>query len=65
LTPLIVAAKSATPEIVAMLLDPGAEVKASDDAGFTALHTAAEFGRTEQVALLPAAGADLCVIHRV
>ena len=58
LAPLMVAAKSATPEIVSMLLDAGAEVKDSDGAGFTALHTAAEFGRTEQVALLLKSGAD-------
>ena len=35
LTPLMVAEKSATPEIVAMLLDAGADVKASDEAGYT------------------------------
>jgi ankyrin repeat protein len=58
LTPLMVAEKSATPEIVAMLLDAGADVKASDEAGFTAFHIAAEFGRTEQVVLLLKSGAD-------
>jgi ankyrin repeat protein len=57
-TPLMMAAKSATPEIVAMLLEAGADVKASDEAGFTALHTVAEWGRTEQVALLLKNGAD-------
>jgi|EP01044_Picomonas_judraskeda_P000600 hypothetical protein len=41
------------------LLACGADVDAEDDAGSTALHFAAEFGREEAVQLLVESGADL------
>lgn len=44
--------------VISLLLEAGADEKANDKAGFTALHTAAEWGRLETVRLLLNQGAD-------
>jgi ankyrin repeat protein len=59
-TPLHLAAESADSDIVALLLDKGAEISARDDeSGFTALHHAARFGNKNATELLIARGADM------
>jgi len=52
------AAVGGTPEIVAALLDAGANIEARDEGGETPLHKAAGYGSLGTVAALIAAGAD-------
>ena len=58
-TPLHWAAAGGIPEIVAALLDAGADLEARTRDGWTPLHLAAEHGTPETVATLLDAGADL------
>jgi hypothetical protein len=59
------AAMGGFPEVVAFLLDQGAEVEARDDEGRTALMWAVMMGRTRVVELLKRRGADVnAVDHR-
>ncbi len=58
LTPLISAAAGGEVAIVRALLQAGARTQARDDAGYTALHLAAELGRADIVKELLLAGAD-------
>ena len=57
-TPLLIAAAKGHREIVALLLDHGADVKPTTTNGWTALHVAAIAGDREIVALLLQQGAD-------
>ncbi|MCC6364250.1 MAG: ankyrin repeat domain-containing protein [Bryobacterales bacterium] len=56
--PLHAAATGKSRDIVAMLLDHGADVNATQAAGWTPLHAAAQNGDAEMVKVLLAAGAD-------
>jgi len=60
-TPLHVAVKLDRRDVVAALLDKGADIHATttDDYGHTALHVAAACGRSELIVVLLAAGADI------
>lgn len=58
LTPLLEAADRGKPEAAALLLENGADLKATDRAGGTALMYAARRGRAEMVRLLLDKGAD-------
>ena len=58
-TPLHVAARSASGEVVRALLEAGADPEARTTTGETALHFAASAGSPEAVAALADAGADL------
>ena len=57
-TPLMYAAEAGHTEIVALLIDAGANVHSEDNDSATALHLAAEKGRTEVTRILLKAGAD-------
>ena len=50
---------------VKRLLDSGADVKAWSDNGYTALHYAAEAGRTSVVEALLAKGADIDAVGKI
>ncbi|CAE7333258.1 unnamed protein product [Symbiodinium natans] len=58
-TPLFAAVLRGDKEAVALLLDAGADVNASDNAGFRALIWAAEFGYLDILALMVERGGDL------
>ncbi|MEM1067347.1 MAG: acyltransferase family protein [Planctomycetota bacterium] len=58
-TPLAVAAWHGNVEVMAYLLDEGADISAPSGDGSTALHGAAFFGRVEAVELLMNRGADI------
>ncbi len=58
-TPLMLAAASARPEIVLVLVKAKADVQARDENELTPLHLAAEARRTDIVRLLLDAGADI------
>lgn len=61
-TPLLDAAMHGFPEVVKALLDHGADLQATNDIHFTALHWAAWAGHSDVVKLLIVRGADLhCV----
>jgi len=57
-TPLMYAAESGHAEIVALLIEAGANVYSENNDGATALHLAAEKGRTKVARILLKAGAD-------
>jgi peptidoglycan/LPS O-acetylase OafA/YrhL len=58
-TPMLTwAARYGDPQIIKQLLDKGAEVKASDRDGYTALHSAAFLGHFRAVEILVQNGAD-------
>jgi hypothetical protein len=56
-TPLMNAVQTGSVRQVTFLLDHGANPVAADDRGFTALHRAAEMGKTDMVRILLARGA--------
>jgi ankyrin repeat protein len=58
-TPLQTAARRGRGEVVAFLLDKGADVNAADGFGYTPLHLAAEGGHLDAVKRLVKAGAKL------
>ena len=58
-TPLMLAAMAGQPAAAKILIDKGADVKAKNTDGNTALHTAAFFCKPEMVALLIENGADV------
>ena len=58
-TPLHLAVERDQAEILALLLEHGAEIEARDKDGRTALHLAADQGSLDAVRMLIAAGADL------
>ena len=58
-TPLVIAAKYNQSEVAGLLLRAGAAVNAAEDRGHTALHMAVEYGNTQVIEQLLAAGANL------
>ena len=57
--PLHLAARRGRTETVALLLDRGADINATDNYRWTPLHLAANWGHTKTVALLKKRGAKL------
>ena len=62
-TALVLAGYTEHTNIVALLLDKGADVNAQDDMGMSALHCATYYGRTDTARLLIEHGADLSLTN--
>jgi ankyrin repeat protein len=58
-TPLILAVESGNSNVVAVLIEAGADVNAKDDSRITPLHWAAFYGRVTIAEMLLKAGADI------